>query len=90
MISEPMMLLAVFWGLLLAVFYFGGLWLTVRHLPRMASRHGIWLFLSFFLRVLPVLAGMGIVLKLNPVAFFIAFGSFFMARPVLTRTLGRA
>ena len=89
MISGTLMFLAFFWGLLLAVFYFGGLWLTVRHLPRRASRHGIWLFSSFFLRVLPVLAGMGIVLKLNPMAFFITLGSFFIVRPVLVRTLGR-
>ena len=83
------MIFASLWGLLLAFFFFGGLWLTVRLLPKMAYRRNIWLCFSFFLRVLPVLAGMGIALKLNPLAFFIAFGSFFMARPVLVRALGQ-
>ena len=84
-----LLLMALFWGLFLGVFYFGGLWLTVRRLPRMNSGQGVWLFFSFLTRILLVLAGMWIVLQENPMAFFIALLSFFMVRPVLTKTAGR-
>jgi F1F0 ATPase subunit 2 len=83
------MIFAFLWGLFLALMFFGGLWLTVRILPRMGCRREIGLCFSFFLRVLLVLAGMGILVKSNPLAFFIAFGSFMLARPVLVRSFAR-
>ena len=85
-----LILMAFLWGLLLGVFYFGGLWLTVRLLPKMASRQGSCIVLSFVLRLVLALAGMGIVLKVNPVAFFVTLTSFLMVRPLLTMTLRQA
>ncbi len=84
-----LILMAFLWGLLLGVFYFGGLWLTVRVLPRMVSRQGSCLILSFALRLVLALAGMAIVLKISPVAFFVTLTSFLMVRPLLTMTMGR-
>lgn len=84
-----LILMALLWGLLLGLFYFGGLWLTVRTLPRMASRQGRFLILSFSLRLVLALAGTAIVLKISPVAFFVTLTSFLMVRPLVTMTMGR-
>ncbi len=51
-----MMFFALPFGILLGIFFYGGLWFTVRHLA--ASRHPVVLTLSsFWLRMLVVLAG---------------------------------
>ncbi len=84
-----LLLMALPWGLFLGVFYFGGLWLTLRRLPKMTSGQGVWLFSSFLIRMVLLLAGMWIVVHVSPMAFFITLLSFFMVRSVLTRNLGR-
>jgi len=87
--SIVVMLLAFLWGLLLGLAYFGGLWLTLQALVNRASKHVGLIFLSFVLRLTLALAGMWIVLKINPLAFFITLASFLMVRPFLTMTMRR-
>ena len=57
MTSEPAtLLLAVVAGALLGLFFFGGLWWTVRH--GLTARHPAWLFVgSLLLRTTVVIAG---------------------------------
>jgi F1F0 ATPase subunit 2 len=79
--------LASIWGAGLGLFYFGGLWWTLRSLhgkthPR--ARIG----LSFIVRTLIALFGFWIVIQKDAYAFFFTFGTFFLTRLVLTRKLG--
>lgn len=80
--------LAFSWGLFLGLFYFGGLWVTIRFLPGASRPRAIWFF-SFCLRMVLALGGMGIVLKQNLVAFCITLTAFFAVRMVMTRRIGR-
>ncbi len=89
MTSGALILLALSWGLFLGITYFGGLWLTLRDLPRLASRRGGCLFLSYILRLCFALAGMWLILRVDSVAFFFALAAFFLSRSLVTRALGR-
>jgi len=85
------MLEPVFYGLLggvgLGVFYFGGLWLSVRRLP-CSRRPGRLLLASFAGRLLLVLAGLWLLLDRQPVMFFAALPAFFGVRLLMTGKLG--
>lgn len=79
--------LASIWGAGLGLFYFGGLWWTLRSLPgkpHPRARIG----LSFVLRTLIALFGFWIVIQIDIKAFFFTIGTFFLTRLFLTRKLG--
>ena len=79
---------ALFWGLFLGVFYFGGLWLTVRKLPVSRNPKTLWIA-SFMLRLIVLLSGLWLVLRQDMIAFGIAFISVMVARVVISKTVGR-
>jgi len=76
------------WGVLLGFFYFGGLWMTLKHIPR-SKKPKSWLFLSFIVRISLILVGFWAIVRSNPVAFMLTFLAFFITRFILTRSLGR-
>lgn len=84
--NEYIWILAFFWGILLGGFYFGGLWLTVCHLPMASSPRRLWLT-SFILRLPPALLGMWAVLKQNVGAFFFTLAAFFAVRMIMSRRI---
>ena len=79
--------LAFLWGVFLGVFYFGGLWLTLKAMPR-KSRPKRWLAVSYAVRLAGALAGFWLVVRDDPGAFLFTFLAFFLVRIILTRTLG--
>jgi len=80
--------LAFLWGAVLGLFYFGGLWLTLKIMQR-KERPKRWLAFSYILRVAGALAGFWVVVQKDPGAFLFTFLAFFAVRIILTRVLGR-
>jgi F1F0 ATPase subunit 2 len=80
--------LAFLWGAVLGLFYFGGLWLTLKMMHRKKSPKR-WLVFSYILRVTGALAGFWVVVQKDPGAFLFTFLAFFAVRIILTRVLGR-
>lgn len=87
--SGYFLVLAFFWGSLLGIFYFGGLWLTVRMLPGSLRPKLLW-FSSFTIRQALTLYGLWIILKENMSAFFITLTAFFIIRFIMVKKIGRA
>ncbi len=87
-VNVILIMLTFFWGILLGLFYFGGLWLTVKTVPG-KRRPGRRLAISAVARLTTVLSGFWIILQKDPATFFFALAGFFLVRIVLTRTLGR-
>ena len=78
--------LASIWGAGLGLFYFGGLWLTLRSIPG-KSHPKIRMVLSFVVRTIIALFGFWIVIQKDVYAFFFTMGTFFLTRFFLTRKL---
>jgi F1F0 ATPase subunit 2 len=87
-ISPFLLALAFSWGLLLGLFYFGGLWITVRRLPGSAQPKTTW-FLSFLFRLSLASAGFLTAMKVNTVAFFVTLVAFFTVRIIMSRKIGQ-
>jgi len=83
------LVLAFAWGALLGLFYFGGLWMTLKSLPRL-SRPRTAFFIGYGLRLAVALSGMGLMLKMGPIAFFLTLAAFFGVRMVMTEKISRA
>jgi len=79
---------AMLWGVALGLFYFGGLWWTLKGLPRRRNSKS-WLGLSFAIRTLVLLAGLWLVLQRDVPAFFLALLGFFLTRLLMTRAIMR-
>lgn len=79
--------LAFLWGVFLGLFYFGGLWLTLKMMPR-KERPKSWLTFSYIVRLAGALTGFWIVVQKDPLAFLFTFVAFFAVRIILTRALG--
>ncbi len=82
--------LAVVLGLCIGLFYFGGLWLTVRRLPQSPRPHRLWA-LSYVLRLAVLLLGVWPMLQQarnTPLAPFVGIATILLVRLLLTRTLG--
>ena len=82
------LVLAFLWGTFLGLFYFGGLWMTVKTVLG-KRRPGRWLTISAVVRLTAVLYGFWIILRMDPATFFFTLAGFFLVRIVFTRTLGR-
>ncbi len=76
-------------GLLLGLFYFGGLWLTVRKIPG-SGNPGILILGSFVVRLLVTLSGMYLVMDGKWERLVACLAGFLVLRIVLTRILGPA
>ena len=79
--------LAFLWGVVLGLFYFGGLWMTLKTMPgkKWPKRR---LAISYLVRVAGVLAGFWIVVQKGGVALLFTVVAFFGVRIILTRVLG--
>lgn len=86
--------LVFFGGIGLGVFYFGGLWLTVKKIP--VSSNPKWLlFWSAFFRLGSILLVFFFAVKANPAFFLVMLPAFFsvryyMIRRVTNRSRGEA
>ena len=80
------MAIAVPAGILLAVFFYGGLWFTVQRLA--ATGHPILLTIaSFWLRLVIVLAGFVVLARSGLVDVILAMAGFVAGRLVVSRFL---
>ena len=79
--------LAFLWGVILGLFYFGGLWVTLKMMSR-KERPKRWLAFSYMVRLAGALAGFWVVVQKDPMAFIFTFMAFFVVRIILTRILG--
>ncbi len=71
-------------GIGLGLFYFGGLWLTVKKIP--VSRNPKRLFLcSAALRLVPTLLALFVAVKVNPGVFLIMLPGIFAVRYFMVR-----
>ena len=78
--------LACLWGVILGLFYFGGLWWTLSSLPKKAKPK-IWLGLSYAVRMSVALLGFWIVLGRGLAPFIVTIVMFFLVRFIITRRL---
>ena len=78
--------LAALAGLVLGLFYFGGLWLTVQRLPS-SKRPGMLMLGSFSARLLITLCGFFLVMDGNWERIVACMAGFLATRFVITRTL---
>jgi F1F0 ATPase subunit 2 len=81
--------LAALAGLVLGLFYFGGLWLTVRKIP-CSGNPGFLVLVSFAVRLLVTLYGMYLVMAGEWERLVACLTGFLLMRIVLTRVLGPA
>ena len=81
-------LLAVLGGAALGLFYYAGLWFTLRRLPEQAHP-ALWVFGSFTLRLAVSMAGFYVILgpDRNLPRLGLALLAFIVARVLLTRRL---
>lgn len=78
--------LSFIWGAVLGLFYFGGLWFTVKRLPGKNRPKG-FLALSYGVRLAVALGGFWLVLRKDVPAFLVAFAAFLLVRMVMIRKL---
>lgn len=83
------LVLAAFAGLALGLFYFGGLWYTVR---RLSAARRPWLLVlgSYVVRLVVTVVGMYLVMAGDWKRLVACLAGFLLARIVLTRRLGPA
>lgn len=88
MIEPLAWLLAAVGGALLGLFYYAGLWFTLRRLPEQAHP-ALWVFGSFALRLAVSMAGFYFILgpDRNLPRLGVALLAFIVARVLLTRRL---
>lgn len=78
--------LALVAGALIGVFYFAGLWWTIRQLPGRA-RPGLWLLGSYVVRGGGALCGFYLVMGENGIRLLTALAGFFVVRTLFVRKL---
>ena len=77
----------IIWGACLGLFYFGGLWMTLK--TALGRRRPQYRMVgSWMVRLAVVLAGFWLVLRMNLPLFFCTLAGFFIVRVVLIRVLG--
>ena len=87
--AGPIILLLAFaWGAALGLFYFGGLWWTLKSLPRLSRPRTVF-FVSYALRLGVGLSGLGLALKHGLVAFFLSLAAFLGIRLVMSERISR-
>lgn len=81
------LLLSALAGLVLGLFYFGGLWLTVRKISG-SGNPGILILGSFVVRLLVTLGGMYLVMAGDWQRLLACLSGFLLLRMLLVRALG--
>lgn len=74
------------WGGLLSLIHFGGLWLSLTVMPRVA-RPMQWFYGGLLVRYGLTLTGMWLALKVGPVAVMAACTGFYLMRMILVPKL---
>jgi F1F0 ATPase subunit 2 len=82
--EAPILMLALFVGILLGAIFYGGLWWTVRRIVS-SKIPGIWLIGSFFLRSLIVIGGFLFVVRGGWRSILACFIGFLAVRIGITR-----
>ena len=77
---------AFLWGAVLGLFYFGGLWLTVRRLS-VVNHQALWMVSSFFILNLLVVIGFYPVVLQGWRPTLICLAGFILIRFVLTQRI---
>lgn len=88
MMNSQQVALGALWGTALGLLYFGGLWLTVRRVHKVAKPR-LLLLLSFALRAFAAVSCFLLILQKGPVLFCAAVLFFFLFRFLITGLLGR-
>jgi F1F0 ATPase subunit 2 len=86
--TSGQLFIGALWGMSLGIFYFGGLWVTVRLVPRFAKPKKL-LFVSFILRISLVLSGLWFVLRLHSLHFLATLAAFFLVRYIMLSRVSR-
>ena len=73
-------------GIVMGIYYFGGLWFTVRSLPG-AEQPLKLLFWSFLARSLPIFAVIWFAAKMHVTFLFFILAGFFLVRFCITRKI---
>lgn len=71
-------------GIGLGIFYFGGLWLTVKKIPVSRTPKRL-LLCSAAVRIIPTLLALFVAVKVNPGVFLIMLPGFFSVRYFMVR-----
>lgn len=74
-------------GIVIGLYYFGGLWWTVRRIPDIAHPRRL-LWLSYLARLVPTLVIMYLSARSNPVFFVALLPGFFLVRFILIKKCG--
>jgi F1F0 ATPase subunit 2 len=74
-------------GVVLGLFYYGGLWLTVRRLPAL-GRPELWIFVSLVLRIAVVVVVLLVLFGEQWERLLAAMAGMLVARIVLVRKIG--
>lgn len=77
----PDILVTFLMGLVLGIFYFGGLWITVQKIP-VVNNPALWTFVSFSFRIMIVLIGFYLVIGTRWENAVIALIGFILVRIV--------
>jgi len=83
-----LLLIGCLWGISLGIIYFGGLWFTVRFVPKV-SRPKLFMFLSFILRMTILLAGIWFVLREGALVFTATLITILLVRFVMIQFANR-
>lgn len=82
------LLITSLWGMSLGIFYFGGLWITVRLVPRVSKPKKL-LFISFILRISVLLVNLWLILHLYFLYFPATLIAFFLVRFIMLSRFSR-
>jgi F1F0 ATPase subunit 2 len=89
MSTTTMIIISLITGVLLGSFYFGGLWLTIKHFTAKSKSYHLLFILSFLLRTTVVVSGFFLLLQMvhQWQALAVALVGFLISRTVITRTV---
>jgi F1F0 ATPase subunit 2 len=76
------------WGGLLSVLHFGGLWISLVLMPRVARPH-LWFYGWLLVRYAVTLTGMRLALEQGPTAAMVACAGFYAMRMLLVPWFAR-
>lgn len=79
----------ILWGIVLGLVYFGGLWITLRRLPRV-KRQALWMLSSFILRNILVAAGFYAIIKLGWQPVLLCLAGVLGVRFAMTRRINKS
>jgi F1F0 ATPase subunit 2 len=82
--EAPVLILAIFMGIMLGVIFYGGLWWTVRRIVS-SRKAGVWLIGSFLLRAMVAIGGFLFVARGDWRGILACFIGFLVARIGVTR-----